>query len=109
MTHAEKLLWNRLRNKNLHGLKFRRQHPIGPYIADFYCASHKLVIEIDGDLHKYQENEDKLRTQEFMKYAYHVLRFQNHEIEENIENVLAEIISQCYKIDIKNASIHNTR
>jgi type I restriction enzyme R subunit len=54
MTYAEEKLWQRLRAHRLDGLKFRRQHPLGPFIADFYCAEHRLVIEIDGDIHAQQ-------------------------------------------------------
>jgi very-short-patch-repair endonuclease len=103
MTHAETLLWDRLRNRKLQGLKFRRQQPIGPFIADFYCASHRLVIEIDGNIHNIQEENDELRTQQFEKYGYHIIRFNNREIEDNIDRVLTEIVSQCIKIEHENS------
>jgi very-short-patch-repair endonuclease len=57
-TPAEKLLWNHLRRKQLYGLKIRRQHPISPYIVDFYCSQIRLVIEVDGEIHKYQQEQD---------------------------------------------------
>ncbi len=107
MTKAEQLLWHCLRNKNLQGLKFRRQHPLGPFIADFYCASHRLVIEIDGDIHNYQIENDYLRTQAFEKLGYHVIRFENRDVEDNLDKVLAEIVSQCQRIEHEtNPSIH---
>jgi very-short-patch-repair endonuclease len=109
MTNAEKLLWQYLRNRNLQGLKFRRQQPIGPFIADFYCASHKLIIEIDGNIHNNQAENDELRTQQFEKYAYHVIRFNNRDVEENISEVLAEIVSQCQKIDHEKPSTPNDK
>ncbi len=83
----------------MQGLKFRRQQPIGPFIADFYCASHRLVIEIDGNIHNNQEIDDELRTQQFEKYAYHVIRFNNRDVVENMSDVLAEIIKQCQIIE----------
>jgi very-short-patch-repair endonuclease len=63
MTNAEELLWQRLRNRNWRGLKFRRQCPIGPFIADFYCAQFRLVIEIDGGIHERQREADQARSQ----------------------------------------------
>ena len=58
MTPAEKMLWARLRNRQLSDLKFRRQHPIGPFVADFYCARHSLVVEIDGEIDGTQTDYD---------------------------------------------------
>ena len=57
-TDAEKLLWQTLRNRRLNGLKFRRQHPIDTYIADFCCLEKRLIIEVDGDYHLYTVEED---------------------------------------------------
>lgn len=95
MTPAEKALWQRLRRKQLNGLKFRRQHPLGPFIADFYCGAHRLVIEIDGGVHDAQAERDQARTEQFEAYGYHVIRFTNAQIEQDIEAVLAEIIAAC--------------
>src|SRR5678815_4949580 len=63
-TRAEAKAWKLLRNRRLAGLKFRRQHPIGPYIADFYCHEHRLVLEIDGSIHGTPEQirHDRVRT-----------------------------------------------
>jgi len=91
MTRAEKLLWERLRNRQLAGLKFRRQHPLGPFIADFYCAECRLVIEIDGDMHDFQKEQDEQRTRQFEEFGYRVIRFRNEEVESNIELVLKKI------------------
>jgi very-short-patch-repair endonuclease len=60
-THAEKLLWQHLRNRQLRGFKFRRQHSIERFIVDFYCAEGGLVLEVDGPFHDYQPEEDKIR------------------------------------------------
>jgi len=95
MTPAEKALWQRLRAKQLNDLKFRRQHPLGPFIADFYCAAHRLVVEIDGDIHKAQAERDQARTEQFEAYGYRVIRFSNKQVEQDVETVLAEIAAAC--------------
>jgi len=95
MTPAEKLLWSRLRNKQLNGLKFRRQHPLGPFIADFYCAAHCLVLEIDGDIHDLQPERDAARTEQLEQYGYRVIRFRNKQVLDNIEGVLATVGAAC--------------
>lgn len=95
MTLAEKLLWSRLRNKRLDGLKFRRQHPLGPFIADFYCAAQRLVVEIDGDIHDLQPGRDAARTEQFEQYGCRVIRFRNEQVLNDIEDVLAAIEAIC--------------
>ena len=95
MTSAEKLLWSCLRNKQLNGLKFRRQHPLGPFIADFYCAARRLVVEIDGDIHDLQPERDAVRTEQFEQYGYRVIRFRNEQVLNDIEDVLAAIEAIC--------------
>jgi very-short-patch-repair endonuclease len=95
MTPAEKLLWSRLRNKQLKGLKFRRQHPLGPFIADFYCAARRLVVEIDGDIHDLQPERDAARTEQFKQYGYRLIRFRNKQVLNDIEEVLATIEVAC--------------
>jgi thiazole synthase len=94
-TDAEQLLWQCLRNKAL-GVKFRRQHPIEPYIADFFCASANLVIELDGSQHgeKAAMLYDEKRTRFFEKQGCKVLRFWNNEILQNTQSVL-ESIAAC--------------
>jgi very-short-patch-repair endonuclease len=93
-TEAEELLWNNLRNRRLKGVKFRRQHPISGYIADFYCHEERLVIEVDGEIHDLSEHteHDEGRDFEFELQGIHVIRFRNSEILENIEDVLNRII-----------------
>ena len=95
MTPAEKLLWSRLRSKQLNGLKFRRQHPLGPFIADFYCAAHRLVVEVDGDIHDLQAERDAARTEQFEQHGYRVIRFRNEQVLNNIEDVLTAIKAAC--------------
>jgi very-short-patch-repair endonuclease len=92
-TRAEELLWEKLRAKRLNGLKFRRQHPIGRYIADFYCAEAHLVIELDGSVHhiKDQKAYDKVRQEIIEVRGIRVLRIRNKEVERDIEKTLKRI------------------
>jgi very-short-patch-repair endonuclease len=93
-TEAEKHLWQRLNKNQLHGFRFKRQHPIGSYIADFYCHKAKLVIEIDGKSHNAREQKlyDTLRTEELEAYGLRVIRFSNDEVFRNIDEVIKKII-----------------
>jgi len=92
-TKAEKILWEYLRNRKLDGLKFRRQHPIDKFIADFYCHEKKLVVELDGAIHDEKMNAqyDQARTYELAGSGIRVIRFWNSEVENNIEFVLNRI------------------
>jgi len=87
-TEAEKLLWNKLKSKQLNDHKFRRQEPLGNYIADFICLQKKLIIELDGGQHALNEDYDRVRTEFFEGYGYRVLRFWNNEVMENLDGVL---------------------
>ncbi len=92
-TETEKIIWDKLRNRRFLNLKFRRQYGIGNYIADFYCSSLKLVVELDGGQHFTEEGleYDKIR-EEFMKsLGIKTLRFNNNEVLNNIEEVLIKI------------------
>jgi very-short-patch-repair endonuclease len=90
-TPAEDRLWQMLRRHNLGGAKFRRQHVIGPFIVDFYCAAAQLVVEVDGPIHDLQQEEDKLR-QDFLEQAgLTVLRFSNDEVVTHVGNVMMRI------------------
>ena len=93
VTDAEKLLWHRLRNRKVEGCKFRRQHPIGKYIADFYCHEKRLVVEIDGSVHHKSEilENDLNRTAVFNQYGIDVIRFTNEEVLNYVDNVLRVI------------------
>jgi very-short-patch-repair endonuclease len=89
-TEAEQLLWQRLRKNQLF-VKFRRQHAIERFIVDFYCHEFSLIIEIDGDIHQYQKEEDNLR-QEFLEASgFKVIRFSNDEVMKNIDEVIEKI------------------
>ena len=92
-TIAEEILWGALRGRQLSGLKFHRQHVIGPFIADFYCASARLVIEVDGDIHDLQADYDAARTRQFMDYGYRVIRFNNEMVINETEEVLSQILA----------------
>jgi len=98
-TKAEKLFWERIRNRRFEGRKFNRQFPIfynlngkdNFFIADFYCHQEKLVIEIDGEIHKNIIEEDKFRTEILNILGYKVLRFKNEEVEQYIDEVLIKL------------------
>ncbi len=93
MTKAEELLWKRLNKKQILGLRFRRQHPINIFIADFYCHVARIVIELDGKIHEIPENKiyDYAREAELREFGLEILRFKNEEIYENLELVLNKI------------------
>src|SRR5687767_1170997 len=88
-TEAEAILWKCLRNRNLGGFKFRRQHPIANFIADFFCLECNLVVEIDGDYHNEREQKeyDEGRTYELGELNIKVIRFANREVLENLDFV----------------------
>ena len=96
LTPAEAKIWARVRNRGL-GFKIRRQHPIWRFIADFYCAEAKLVIEIDGDSHAEpdQEEYDNARTVWLEDRGYKVIRFTNHDAHKNLDNLLNELFLTC--------------
>lgn len=93
-TTAELILWEQLKSKNLGNYKFRRQHIIGQYIADFVCLSKNLIIELDGMIHQLPENQesDAIRINWFEKNGFKVIRFRNEEISNDIDNVLKIIL-----------------
>ena len=93
-TDAERHLWRRLRNRQVLGLRFRRQHPILGFIADFACIDVRLVIELDGGQHAEARSRDLRRTEILESAGYRVLRFWNHDVLASTEDVLAEIVRQ---------------
>lgn len=92
LTPAEAYLWNALRHRQLAGLKFRCQHPVGRFIVDFYCPSCKLVIEVDGAIHSQQEVYDEARTKQLELFGYRVVRVTNEEVMNDLQTVLARIV-----------------
>src|SRR3954464_8141528 len=85
---AEKKLWRCLRDRQLNGFKFRRQHPMGAYVADFYCHAVRLVVELDGASHGHRESYDATRTQILPRGGDRVIRFANEDVFDFIDNVL---------------------
>ena len=92
MTVAEKQLWSRLNGSQL-GVRFKRQHPIDIFIADFYCHKYKLVVEVDGEYHNDEDQleYDEGRTAELERFGITVIRFTNDEVMEDIDWVVMEI------------------
>ncbi|HTX89550.1 MAG TPA: endonuclease domain-containing protein [Bacteroidales bacterium] len=92
-TYSEKILWQRLRGKNIKGVKFRRQHPVKYYIADFYCHEARLAIEVDGPIHRRKERHeyDLNRDAEFDRLGIMVLRFTHDEVKKHIGRVINTI------------------
>ena len=90
MTRYEKILWQQLRKKRVSGRIFRRQHPVGQFIVDFYCHQARIVIEVDGNIHENEQNKeyDEGRTFEMEKFGLKVIRFKNEDIENNLWYVL---------------------
>jgi very-short-patch-repair endonuclease len=93
MTDAERLLWARVRGKQLKGVQFYRQKPLGNYIVDFYCSAAKLVVEVDGGQHYAVEGieRDAIRERYLMGLGLKVLRFSNIEVLKNIDAVVQVI------------------
>ena len=89
MTDAEKLLWSKIRNRQL-GVKFRRQQPVGRYIVDFICFEEQIIIEVDGGQHS-QNKEDEIRDKWFMAKGFKVLRFWNNDVLRNVRGVVEDI------------------
>lgn len=93
MTIAEKILWERLRNRKCCNSRFRRQHPIGEFIVDFFCYEAMLAIELDGEVHNdaYQNKRDSERTEILNEHGIRVRRFKNNAVFNKIEEVLKKI------------------
>lgn len=96
-TQAEALLWEKLRKRQLGGLRFRRQHIIYVFIVDFYCPAAKLAVEIDGSVHDKQKEYDQEREDYLEAMGYEIIRFNNLDVVEDIERVLVKIYDVCMK------------
>ncbi len=92
-TDAERRLWARLRNRQLNGWKFRRQVPIDRFIADFFCNDAKLIVELDGGQHSTQAAKDQQRSIILESLGFKVVRYWNHSIMTDLENVLEDILA----------------
>jgi 5-methyltetrahydrofolate--homocysteine methyltransferase len=97
---AEQKLWSYLRGRQLDGYKFRRQHALGQYIADFICLPARLVIELDGDTHGNDERQrlDAIRTESIERAGYRVIRFWNDEVFDDVDEVIEEITNALRKV-----------
>jgi very-short-patch-repair endonuclease len=98
-TFAERLLWKRLRSRQLLGYQFMRQKPINNYIADFYCSKLHLVIEIDGQTHSEKEKYDKHRENYLKDLGLTVIRFDGYYIINHIDDALESIVLEIKKVD----------
>ena len=101
MTPAEKVLWNKLRNRQVKGFRFRRQHPLKDFIVDFFCYDAMLVIEVDGSVHDdhYQHERDLQWTQILMRSGIKEIRFKNDEVLNDLENVIKRIEIELDKLN----------
>lgn len=93
LTHAENILWQILRNRKVFGLKFRRQHPLGPFIADFYCHELSLVLEVDGAIHELEsvKKYDRAREPFIKDLGLRIVRFTNDDVISDSETVIRVI------------------
>lgn len=99
MTEPEVILWSQLRRRRLGGHKFRRQHPIGPYVVDFACLNAKLIVELDGGHHSEQRHADRQRDANLEELGFTVLRFWNDDVRSNLAVVLEKIVSELSNDD----------
>jgi very-short-patch-repair endonuclease len=100
LTGAEQALWSALRDNRLHGIKFRRQHPFGPYVLDFFCVNAQLVVELDGSVHDQPEQKeyDRERTVYLEGHGLRVLRFRNEEVKDGLDEVVSRILEAASPI-----------
>jgi len=91
LTPAERKLWSRLRNDQLNGVNFRRQHAVGKYIPDFCSPQEKLIVELDGSQHLEQQEYDEERTKYFESLGYRVIRFWNNQVMNDMNGVILAI------------------
>ena len=91
MTPAEELLWYKIRRKQLGNIRFRRQHPIGRYIADFCCPDLRLIVELDGDMHLNRKMYDQSRDEYLSACGYRTIRFSNEDVVQRMDEVVEKI------------------
>ena len=97
MTPAELVLWGELRGRRFADFKFRRQHPLGPYVADYFCRAANLIVELDGETHFGRERRDQIRDQKLEQCGYMVIRFLNEQVYEDLDVVLQVIFETCVR------------
>jgi very-short-patch-repair endonuclease len=98
---ADQKLWRCLRDRQLGGFKIRRQRPMPPYIADFYCVQARLVIELDGDTHGDRLEYDARRTKRMQTAGQNVIRFVHDDVLWHLDDVLEEILSECDRLEVR--------
>ncbi|MQX37321.1 DUF559 domain-containing protein [Roseospira navarrensis] len=108
MTDAEKALWRRLRHDQL-GVRFRRQHPIGPYIADFACRPVRLIVEVDGGQHAVRPARDQRRDAWLKGQGFTVLRFWNHDVLGNLDAVVNSIHAEVLRLSAAEDAVMGDR
>jgi very-short-patch-repair endonuclease len=96
LTAPEAKLWQRLRGRQLDGHKFRRQHPIDRFIVDFYCHEARLIVEVDGESHAFQQEYDRERSAFLISMGNRVIRFSNEDVMQRMDGVL-EVILQAFE------------
>ena len=94
MTPEEQLVWQELRGNRL-AVHFRRQHPLAPYIVDFYCHQARLVVEIDGSPHRQQQGYDRLRDAYLARFGIRMLRLADHSVRDDLPSVIHAIRDAC--------------
>lgn len=94
LTDSEHVLWSALRDIRLQGIKFRRQHPFGPYVLDFFCVQARLAVELDGSVHDQPEQReyDQERTAFLEAQGLHILRFRNEDVADKLDEVIKTIL-----------------
>ncbi len=100
-TSAEEFMWQMIRNRRLNGLKFRRQHPIDKFVADFYCHELKFAVELDGDIHELEsvKQKDNYKENRLKKLGINVIRFSNDDVFRNTDWVANEILKFASRVD----------
>ena len=101
MTESEKILWDKLKNRNVFKARFRRQHPIGIFIVDFYCHEYKLAIAIDGEIHLNKEimEYDYGRSHDIEKCGIKILRFTNNEVFTDLKTIIDHILKTITSLE----------
>jgi len=94
LTKEEKVIWEKIRNKKI-GCKWRRQVPLGVFIADFCCMKHRVIVEIDGDIHKALHERDRNRDEILVEGGFKIMRVTNEDVTQGIESVLKRMRDAC--------------
>jgi len=96
MTEAETVLWQALKNKRLGGVRFRRQHPVGRFVLDFYAPLHHLVVEVDGGIHERQKERDIDRSALLEAYGLRIVRVTNEEVFNDLPSACRRILEAAF-------------